>query len=55
MLLNFMRPTGNSTYQIYGQLGMKLLARLQLGFRNILRWLGSICRNTNLDITWLTH
>ena len=31
-LLNFIRPTGNSTYQIYELLGIELLTRLWLGF-----------------------
>ena len=32
MLLNFIRPTGNSAYKIYNPLGIKLLTRLWLGF-----------------------
>ena len=32
MLLNFIRPTGNSTYKIYDPLGIKLLTRLRLSF-----------------------
>ena len=35
MLLNFIRPTGNSTYKIYDQLGIKLLTRLRLGFSHL--------------------
>ena len=31
MLLNFIRPTGNSTYKIYDPLGIKVLTRLRLG------------------------
>ena len=32
MLLNFIRPLGNSTYKIYDSLEIKLLTRLRLGF-----------------------
>ena len=32
MLLNFIRPTGNSIYKIFDLLGIKLLTRLRLGF-----------------------
>ena len=35
MLLNFVRPKGNSTYKIYGPLGRKLLPRLRLGFSHL--------------------
>ena len=35
MLLNFIRPTGNSTYKIYDPLGIKLLTRLRLGFSHL--------------------
>ena len=35
MLLNFIRPTGNSTYQIYDRLEIKLLTRLRLGFSHL--------------------
>ena len=35
MLLNFIRPTGNSTYKIYDPLGVKLLTRLRLGFSHL--------------------
>ena len=35
MLQNFIRPTGNSTYKIYDPLGIKLLARLRLGFNHL--------------------
>ena len=35
MLLNFKRPTGNTTYKIYDLLGIKLLTRLQLGFSHL--------------------
>ena len=47
MLLNFIRPTGNSTFKIYDPLGIKLLTRLGLVL--------AISLNTNLDITSLTH
>ena len=32
MLLNFIRPTGNSTCKIYDLLGIEILARLRLSF-----------------------
>ena len=32
VLLNFIRPTGNSTFKIYDLLGIKLLTALRLGF-----------------------
>ena len=35
MLLNFIRPIGNSTHKIYDQLGIKLLTRLRLGFSHL--------------------
>ena len=35
MLLNFLRPTGNSTYKIYDLLGIKILTRLQLSFSHL--------------------
>ena len=35
MLLNFIRPTRNSTYKIYHRLGIKLLTRLRLGFSHL--------------------
>ena len=35
MLLNFIRPIGNSTYKIYDPLGIKLLTRLWLGFSHL--------------------
>ena len=35
MLLNFMRPTGNSAYKIYDLLGIKLLTRLRLAFSHL--------------------
>ena len=35
MLLNFIRPTGNSTYKIYDPLAIKLLTRLRLGFNHL--------------------
>ena len=35
MLLNFIRPKGNSTYKIYDPLGIKLLTRLRLGFSHL--------------------
>ena len=35
MLLNFIKPIGNSTYKIYDTLGMKLLTRLRLGFSHL--------------------
>ena len=35
MLLNFIRPIGNSTYKIYDPLGIKLLTRLRLGFSHL--------------------
>ena len=36
MLLNFIRPIGNSTHKIYDLLGIKLLTRLRLGFSHLL-------------------
>ena len=44
MLLNFIRPTGNSTNKIYDLLGINLDCSLVL----------TISQNTNLDITLLT-
>ena len=35
MLLNLIRPMGNSTYKIYDSLGIKLLTRLRLGFSHL--------------------
>ena len=35
MFLNFIKPTGNSTYKIYDLLGIKLLTRLRLGFSHL--------------------
>ena len=35
MLLNFIRPIGNSTHKIYDPLGIKLLTRLRLGFSHL--------------------
>ena len=35
MLLNFIRPIGNSTHKIYDLLGIKLLTRLRLGFSHL--------------------
>ena len=35
MLLNFIRPVGNSTYKMYDPLGIKLLTRLRLGFSHL--------------------
>ena len=35
MLLNFTRPIGNSTCKIYDPLGIKLRARLRLGFSHL--------------------
>ena len=35
MLLNFIRPIGNSTYKIYEPLRIKLLTRLRLGFSHL--------------------
>ena len=35
MLLNFIRPKGNSTCKIYDPLGIKLFTRLQVGFSHI--------------------
>ena len=35
MLLNFIRPIGNSTYKVYHPLGIKLLTRLRLGFSHL--------------------
>ena len=35
MLLNFIRPTGNSTYKTYEPLRIKLLTRLRLGFSHL--------------------
>ena len=35
MLLNFITPTGNSTYKIYDSLGIKLLTRLRFGFSHL--------------------
>ena len=35
MLLNFVRPIGNSTYKIYDPLRIKLLTRLRLGFSHL--------------------
>ena len=35
MLLNFIRPIGNSTYKIYDPLGIKLLTRFWLGFSHL--------------------
>ena len=35
MLLNFIRPIGNSTRKIYDPLGIKLLTRLRLGFSHL--------------------
>ena len=35
VLLNFIRPTRNSTYKIYDPLGIKLLSRLRLGFSHL--------------------
>ena len=35
MLLNFIRPIGNSTYKIYYLLGIKLLTKLRLGFSHL--------------------
>ena len=35
MLLNFIRPIGNSTYKIYDPLGIKLLTRLRRGFSHL--------------------
>ena len=35
MFLNFIRPTGNSTYKIHDPLGIKLLSTLQLGFSHL--------------------
>ena len=35
MLLNFIRPIGNSTENIYNPLGIKLLTRLRLGFSHL--------------------
>ena len=37
MLLNFIRPIGNSTYKVYEPLGIKLLTRLQLGFSHLFK------------------
>ena len=47
MLLNFIRPIGNSTDKIYDPLGIKLLTRSRLGL--------AISPNTNLDTILLTH
>ena len=38
MLLNFMRPIGNSTYKIYDPLGIKLLTRLRLDFSHLSKY-----------------
>ena len=35
MLLNFIRPRGKSTYQIYDPLGIKLSTGLRLGFSHL--------------------
>ena len=35
MLLNSIRPTGNSTYKIYDPLGIKRLTGLRLGFSHL--------------------
>ena len=35
-LLNFIRPTGNSTYKFYDLLGIKLFTRFWLGFSHLL-------------------
>ena len=35
MLLNFIRPIGNSTYKICDPSGIKLLTRLRLGFSRL--------------------
>ena len=35
ILLNFIRPTGNSTYKMYDPLAIKLLTRLTLGFSHL--------------------
>ena len=35
MLLNFIRPIGNSTHKTYDPLGTKLLTRLRLGFSHL--------------------
>ena len=37
MLLDFIRPTGSSTYKLYDPLGIKLLTRLRLGFSHLFR------------------
>ena len=47
MLLNFVRPIGNSIYKLDDLPGIKPLTRLRLGFRYLLQ--------QNLDITLLTH
>ena len=36
MLLNFIRPVGNSIHKIYKPRGTKLLTRLRLGFAHVL-------------------
>ena len=35
MFLDFIRPTGKSTYKIYELLGIKLVTRLWLGFSHL--------------------
>ena len=38
MLLNFIRPIGNSCYKIYDPLGIKLLSRLRFGFSRLSKY-----------------
>ena len=51
ILLNFIKPIGDSIYKIYNLLRIKLLTRLRLGFSHLSKRKFRPC----LDITLLTH